>query len=290
MFTIERKLIIDSVKAMLLESVKTLDKEIINRFENARDNEVNPLAKSVLSQILENHEIAISKDIPLCQDTGIVVCFVEIGRELIFDYDLEEAINVGVRQAYIDGYLRKSIVKHPLNRINTLDNTPAVVHFDFVAGNTLTLHIAPKGGGSENMSALKMLSPADGREGIINFILDTIKNAGGRPCPPLIVGVGIGGNFEKVAYLAKKAILIPLQEETTNEIDKLLEDELFKKINELDVGPMGLGGVTTCIGVKVVSSPCHIASLPLAVNLQCHSARKSEVTLVGKEINNADNN
>ncbi len=290
MFTIERKLIIDSVKAMLLESVKTLDKEIINRFENARDNEVNPLAKSVLSQILENHEIAISKDIPLCQDTGIVVCFVEIGRELIFDYDLEEAINVGVRQAYIDGYLRKSIVKHPLNRINTLDNTPAVVHFDFVAGNTLTLHIAPKGGGSENMSALKMLSPADGREGIINFILDTIKNAGGRPCPPLIVGVGIGGNFEKVAYLAKKAILIPLQEETTNEIDKLLEDELFKKINELDVGPMGLGGVTTCIGVKVVSSPCHIASLPVAVNLQCHSARKSEVTLVGKEINNADNN
>jgi len=290
MFTIERKQIIENVKMMLLESVKTLDKEIINRFEMARDREINPLAKNVLSKIIENHEIAISKDIPLCQDTGIVVCFVEIGRDLIFDYDLEEAINVGVRQAYTEGYLRKSIVKHPLNRINTLDNTPAVVHFDFVPGNNMIIHIAPKGGGSENMSALKMLSPADGKEGIINFILETIKNAGGRPCPPLIVGVGIGGNFEKVAYLAKKAILIPLKEETKNELDRNLEDELFEKINQLDVGPMGLGGLTTCIGVKVVSSPCHIASLPVAVNLQCHSARKSEVTLVGKKINDTLNN
>lgn len=289
MYKIERKTIVENVKRMLLESVKTLDKEILDSFEKGRDNEDNPLAKSILDKIIENHEIANSKDIPLCQDTGLVVCFLEIGRELNFDYDLEDAINTGVSQAYIDGYLRKSVVKHPLNRINTLDNTPAVIHQNFIPGNKLIIHIAPKGGGSENMSALKMLSPSDGKEGIINFILETIKNAGGRPCPPLIVGVGIGGNFEKVAMLAKKAILRPLSDITENEIDRNLEIELMEKINKLDVGPMGLGGVTTCIGVKVNSYPCHIASLPVAVNLQCHSARKNEVILVGKEINNSDN-
>lgn len=289
MYKIERKTIVENVKRMLLESVKTLDKEVLDSFEKGRDNEDNPLAKSILDKIIENHEIANSKDIPLCQDTGLVVCFLEIGRELNFDYDLEDAINTGVSQAYIDGYLRKSVVKHPLNRINTLDNTPAVIHQNFIPGNKLIIHIAPKGGGSENMSALKMLSPSDGKEGIINFILETIKNAGGRPCPPLIVGVGIGGNFEKVALLAKKAILRPLGDITENEIDRNLEIELMEKINKLDVGPMGLGGVTTCIGVKVNSYPCHIASLPVAVNLQCHSARKNEVIIVGKEINNSDN-
>jgi fumarate hydratase subunit alpha len=289
MYKIERKTIVENVKRMLLESVKTLDKEVLDSFEKSRENEDNPLAKSILDKIIENHEIANSKDIPLCQDTGLVVCFLEIGRELNFDYDLEDAINTGVSQAYIDGYLRKSVVKHPLNRINTLDNTPAVIHHSFIPGNRLIIHIAPKGGGSENMSALKMLSPSDGKEDIVNFILETIKKAGGRPCPPLIVGVGIGGNFEKVAWLAKKAILRPLGDVTENEIDRNLEIELMEKINKLDVGPMGLGGVTTCIGVKVNSYPCHIASLPVAVNLQCHSARKNEVILVGKEINDTDN-
>ncbi|MDD4069981.1 MAG: fumarate hydratase [Candidatus Izemoplasmatales bacterium] len=289
MYKIERNSIIENVKRMLLESVKTLDKEVIDAFQSSRDKEENPLAKSILNKIIQNHEIANSKDIPLCQDTGIVVVFLEIGRELHFDYDLDEAINVGVRQAYVDGYLRKSIVKHPLNRINTLDNTPAVIHHDFIPGNKIIIHIAPKGGGSENMSALKMLSPSEGKEGIINFILKTIKEAGGRPCPPLIVGVGIGGNFEKVAILAKKAIFRHLDDVTINPYDKELEIELMEKINKLDVGPMGLGGITTCIGVKVNSFPCHIASLPVAVNLQCHSARKSEVTLVGKEITNTNN-
>jgi fumarate hydratase subunit alpha len=274
---------------MLLESVKTLDNEIIKRFEKGRDSENNPLAKNILTHIIDNHEIANYKDIPLCQDTGIVVVSLEVGRELYFDYDLEEAINVGVRQAYVDGYLRKSIVKHPLNRINTLDNTPAVVHFNFIAGNELIIHIAPKGGGSENMSTLKMLTPAEGREGVINFVLETVKKSGGRACPPLIVGVGIGGNFEKSAILAKQAILRPLNDETKNEIDRELEIELYERINKLDVGPMGLGGKTTCIAVKVNSYPCHIASLPVAVNLQCHSARKSEVILVGKAINNTNN-
>jgi fumarate hydratase subunit alpha len=289
MYKVQRSQVIDSVKSMLLESVKTLDNEIIKRFEKGRDSENNPLAKNILTHIIDNHEIANSKDIPLCQDTGIVVVNLEVGRELYFDYDLEEAINVGVRQAYIDGYLRKSIVKHPLNRINTLDNTPAVVHFNFFAGNKLIIHIAPKGGGSENMSTLKMLTPAEGRDGVINFVLETVKQSGGRACPPLIVGVGIGGNFEKSAILAKQAILRPLNDETKNEIDRELEIELYERINKLDVGPMGLGGKTTCIAVKVNSYPCHIASLPVAVNLQCHSARKSEVILVGKAINNTNN-
>lgn len=289
MYKVERKDVIENVKRMMLYSVQTLHKEVIDAFEDSRDKETNPLAKSILDKILENHEIANSKDIPLCQDTGIVVCFLEIGRELVFDYDLEEAINVGVSQAYIDGYLRKSIVRHPLNRINTMDNTPAVVHQQFIPGNRLIIHIAPKGGGSENMSTLKMLSPSEGREGVINFVLETIKNAGGRPCPPLIVGVGIGGNFEKCAWLAKKAILRPLNDVTENEIDRDLETELMERINKLDVGPMGLGGLTTCIGVKVNSYPCHIASLPVAVNLQCHSARKDEVILVGKKIDNTNN-
>ena len=289
MYKVQRSQVIDSVKSMLLESVKTLDNEIIKRFEKGRDSENNPLAKNILTHIIDNHEIANSKDIPLCQDTGIVVVNLEVGRELYFDYDLEEAINVGVRQAYVDGYLRKSIVKHPLNRINTLDNTPAVVHFNFIAGNELIIHIAPKGGGSENMSTLKMLTPAEGRDGVINFVLETVKQSGGRACPPLIVGVGIGGNFEKSAILAKQAILRPLNDETKNEIDRELEIELNERINKLDVGPMGLGGKTTCIAVKVNSYPCHIASLPVAVNLQCHSARKSEVILVGKAINNTNN-
>jgi fumarate hydratase subunit alpha len=289
MYKVQRSQVIDSVKSMLLESVKTLDNEIIKRFEKGRDSENNPLAKNILTHIIDNHEIANSKDIPLCQDTGIVVVNLEVGRELYFDYDLEEAINVGVRQAYVDGYLRKSIVKHPLNRINTLDNTPAVVHFNFIAGNELIIHIAPKGGGSENMSTLKMLTPAEGRDGVINFVLETVKQSGGRACPPLIVGVGIGGNFEKSAILAKQAILRPLNDETKNEIDRELEIELYERINKLDVGPMGLGGKTTCIAVKVNSYPCHIASLPVAVNLQCHSARKSEVILVGKAINNTNN-
>lgn len=289
MYRIERKLIVENVKRMLLESVKTLDKEIIDSFETAANKETNPLAKGILNKIIENHEIAISKDIPLCQDTGVVVCFVEVGRELFFDYDIDDAINAGVSQAYIDGYLRKSIVRHPLNRINTLDNTPAIIHHRIIPGKDMIIHIAPKGGGSENMSALKMLSPADGKEGIINFVLETIKNAGGRPCPPLIVGVGIGGNFEKVALLAKQAIFLPLSSLTLNPFDRELEIELMEKINQLDVGPMGLGGLTTCIGVKVNSYPCHIASLPVAVNLQCHSARKSEVTLIGKKITDSNN-
>lgn len=283
MLTVAKEEIISAVKEMVIETTKTLDKRVVEALKSALKMEDKALAKSVLNKILENQEIASKENIPLCQDTGLVVLFVEVGKELQFSYDLREAINEGVREGYIDGYLRKSIVKHPLNRENTMDNTPAVIHFDFISGNELILHLAPKGGGSENMSTLKMLSPADGRDGIIDFVLQSVKDAGGKACPPLIVGVGIGGNFEHVAYLAKKAIFRPMDDQANVEEDRLLEYELLEKINQLDVGPMGLGGKSTALAVKVNSAPCHIASLPVAVNLQCHSARKKEVTLVGKE-------
>jgi fumarate hydratase subunit alpha len=288
MYKIDRSTLVETIKNMLLETNVSLDKEVTESFEKALFKEENVLAKNILKKILENSNIAKELDIPLCQDTGIIVCFLEIGQELYFDYSIDDAINTGVKLAYTKGYLRKSVVMHPLNRINTLDNTPAIIHQKLVPGNKLNIHIAPKGGGSENMSALKMLTPADGKEGIIDFVLDTIKNAGGKPCPPLIVGVGIGGNFEKVATLAKEAIFRKIDDVTSNPYDKALEDELLIKINQLDVGPMGLGGLTTAIAVKVNSFPCHIASLPVAINLQCHSARKKEVTLIGKEIKHSN--
>ncbi|MBN2539884.1 MAG: fumarate hydratase [Bacilli bacterium] len=283
MLTIERERVVNNVKEMIIDSTKTLDKSIVDSLFLARENEVNPLAKSVLGKIIENQEIAKEEDIPLCQDTGLVVCFVEVGRDLHFDYDLSEAINEGVSKGYTDGFLRKSIVRHPLNRINTEDNTPAVIHYQFIPGKQLIIHLAPKGGGSENMSTLKMLSPADGKAGIIDFVLKTIREGGGKPCPPLIVGIGIGGNFEYVAELAKKAIFRPIDDVSPIKENRLLEEELLEKINALDVGPMGLGGKTTALAVKVNSAPCHIASLPVAVNLQCHSARKSEVILIGTQ-------
>ena len=288
MYSISRKTIIETVKDLFIDSAYNLDQSLVKEIKKASLNETNALGKNILNKILENQSIARNDFIPLCQDTGVAVIFVDIGRDLIFDYDLEEAINVGVRQGYIDGYLRKSIVKHPLNRINTLDNTPAVIHFNFISGHKLNIKAAPKGGGSENMSRLKMLSPSDSEDGIINFVLETVKLAGGKACPPLIVGVGIGGNFEKSAILAKKAIFRKINDVANNEIDKKLERLLLKKINELDVGPMGLGGKTTALAVKVNSYPCHIASLPVAVNLQCHSARKKEVILDGKKIINSN--
>ncbi|MFO7969148.1 MAG: fumarate hydratase [Candidatus Izemoplasmatales bacterium] len=288
MYTIKRTTIIETIKDLFIDSAYNLDEKLVSSLKKAKQSETNNLGKNILDRIIDNQEIARNDDIPLCQDTGVSVVFLEIGRELIFDYDLEEAINVGVRRGYIDGFLRKSIVKHPLNRINTLDNTPAIVHFNFIPGNKLIIHVAPKGGGSENMSRLKMLSPSEGEAGVIDFVLDTVKKAGGKACPPLIVGVGIGGNFEKSALLAKQAIFRSIDDNAKNEVDQKLEKLLLEKINKLNVGPMGLGGTTTALAVKVNSFPCHIASLPVAVNLQCHSARKKEVTLIGKKINNTN--
>ncbi|XFA99566.1 fumarate hydratase [Candidatus Izemoplasma sp. B36] len=283
MHKIDRLTLVNTIKDMIIETTKKLGSSVVKSLNDAYDNEDNVIAKSILNKIIENQRIAREENIPLCQDTGVCVCILEIGRDLVFDYDLTEAINEGVSRGYTEGYLRKSVVKHPLNRVNTKDNTPAIIHYDFIPGNNLVIHLAPKGGGSENMSTLKMLSPADGRDGIIDFVLETIKNAGGKPCPPIIVGIGIGGNFEHVAYLAKKAIFRPIDDESQVLEDRLLEKELLERINKLNVGPMGLGGRTTALAVKVNSAPCHIASLPVAVNLQCHSARKKEVTLIGKK-------
>ena len=288
MYKIERKNLIQTIRDMFIDSTYHLDQALIRALKKAEENETNQLGKNILSKIINNQDIANEKDVPLCQDTGTAVIFLEIGRDLIFDYSIDEAIQDGVRLGYLDGYLRKSIVRHPLNRTNTMDNTQAIIHYDLIEGHELIIHAAPKGGGAENMSRLTMLTPGEGEQGVIDFVLETVKLAGGKACPPLIVGVGIGGNFEKSAILAKKAILRKIDDHATHETDRALEEKLLPLINQLDVGPMGLGGQTTALAVKVNSYPCHIASLPVAVNLQCHSARKSEVTLVGTKIKDTD--
>ncbi|NLN50039.1 MAG: fumarate hydratase [Acholeplasmataceae bacterium] len=279
MRVIKSATITEKVKEILLEANIDLGKPFIERIKEALEAEKSTLGKSVLSQIIDNSEIAQKRRIPLCQDTGIVVVFVELGYDVRLEDDLYEAINEGVRQAYTEGYLRKSVVSHPLQRINTQDNTPAIVHVDLVKGDKIKITVAPKGGGSENMSLVKMLIPADGVEGIKKLVLDTIFHAEGKPCPPLVVGVGIGGNLEKSAILAKKAILRDIDDSNPDPILAKLEAELLTEINELGVGPMGFGGITTALAVKVLSYPCHIASLPVAINLQCHASRHKSVII-----------
>ena len=279
MRVIKSATITEKVKEILLEANIDLGKPFIERIKEALEAEKSTLGKSVLSQIIDNSEIAQKRRIPLCQDTGIVVVFVELGYDVRLEDDLYEAINEGVRQAYTEGYLRKSVVSHPLQRINTQDNTPAIVHVDLVKGDKIKITVAPKGGGSENMSLVTMLIPADGVEGIKKLVLDTIFHAEGKPCPPLVVGVGIGGNLEKSAILAKKAILRDIDDSNPDPILAKLEAELLTEINELGVGPMGFGGITTALAVKVLSYPCHIASLPVAINLQCHASRHKSVII-----------
>jgi len=278
-----RKISLQTVTEKVKESViyinYNLDQSLVSMIQKARQKETKDLSKSILSDILENQEIAREGNIPLCQDTGVVVVFMEIGNDLVFDGDIYESINEGVRQGYSEGYLRKSIVNHPFNRVNTLDNTPAIIHTTIVPGNTLKLKIASKGGGSENMSKVTMLTPADGIEGVKKLVLDQILYAGGKPCPPIIVGIGIGGNLEKSALLAKESLLRDLDDQSHDEIIAQLERDLYKEINALGVGPMGVGGETTCLAVKINYYPMHIASLPVAINIQCHSARHIEVII-----------
>ncbi len=267
------------VKKAVIKINYHLDKSLVSLIRKAKENETLELSKSILSDILENYEIAKEGNIPLCQDTGVVVVLLEIGNNVHFDGNIYEAINEGVRQGYHEGYLRKSMVNHPFDRINTQDNTPAIIHTKIVQGNKIIMKIAAKGGGSENMSKVTMLTPTEGIQGVKKLVLDTIFNAGGRPCPPLIVGIGIGGNFEKSAILAKEAIFRDLDDSNEDEIIKKLEDDLYKEINALGVGPMGVGGKTTCLAVKINYHPMHIASLPVAINIQCHSSRHTEVEL-----------
>lgn len=278
MKTIEPELITKEVSRLCIEAANIIDDEILKVLRRAKDNE-NPLGCEILSQIIENDELARIENVPMCQDTGIVICFVEIGNEVIINGDIYDAINKGVKIGYTEGYLRKSVVGSPLNRVNTKDNTPAIVHIKHVMGNNLKITICPKGAGSENMSKVKMLTPSDGIKGIKDFVLDTIKSAGGRPCPPLIVGIGIGGDLEKCALLAKESLLRPIDDESDDIDARNLERELFDEINKLNVGPMGLGGKNTALAVKINTYPCHIASLPVAVNIQCHASRHKVVVL-----------
>ncbi|MEE9614540.1 MAG: fumarate hydratase, partial [Thermodesulfobacteriota bacterium] len=244
----------------------------------AAASEGSPLGKDVLGQIVKNFELAAAENVPMCQDTGVAVFFVDVGRELTIDGPLYEAIDEGVRQGYEEGYLRKSVCD-PFSRKNTGDNTPAVVHTTVTDGDRLTIRFAPKGAGSENMSRLKMLRATSGVEGIKEFVVETIREAGGNPCPPIIVGVGIGGNFEVSAILAKKALLRKIGSPGKDKEHAVLEGELLREINSLGIGPMGFGGTTTALAVHIESVPCHIASLPVAVNIQCHAARHKEVII-----------
>ena len=256
-----------------------LGRDMRTAIENAHGQESTPLAQSVLSTLLENLDIAEREKIPICQDTGMAVVFVSIGNKVYVDGDIESAINEGVRQGYRLLYGRNSIVECPIRRKNTGDNTPAVIHYSFVAGDAITITVAPKGFGSENMGGIKMLNPSDGLEGVEDFVVDTVRLAGSNPCPPIVVGVGVGGTMEKAALIAKGALLRDIGDVNPDPFWADVEMRLLDKINKLNIGPAGFGGKTTALGVFVETYPTHIAGLPVAVNINCHVARHKAVTL-----------
>lgn len=271
---IEVSRIIETIKHMCIEANYYLSEDIKCALENAYKAESWEIGKNILEKILKNIDISEKENVPVCQDTGMTCIFIEMGQDVhVVGGNLEDAINEGVRRGYKEGYLRKSVLRDPLDRINTQDNTPAVIYYDVVPGNNFKITVAPKGFGSENMSKIKMLKPADGVEGVKNFIMDTVKEAGPNPCPPIVVGVGIGGTFDKAAYLAKKALIRPIDVRNNNPYYKKLEEELLEKINNLGIGPQGFGGRTTALGVNIETYPTHIAGLPVAVNINCHVTR-----------------
>lgn len=269
-------IITDNIKEMCIEANHFLTDDMKNVFENAVKNEESALGKQVLGQLEENLKVAGEDMIPICQDTGMAVVFINVGQDVhLTGGDITDAINEGVRRGYVDGYLRKSVVKDPIYRENTKDNTPVVIHFNIVPGDKVDITVAPKGFGSENMSRVFMLKPADGIEGVKEAILTAVKDAGPNACPPMVVGVGIGGTFEKCAYLAKKALTRDLNEESPVEYVRDLEKEMLEKINKLGIGPGGLGGTQTALAINIETYPTHIAGLPVAVNICCHVNRHS---------------
>jgi fumarate hydratase subunit alpha len=268
------------IKKLIAKTCINLPSDVLTCIQNCKTNETSEVAKKVLNQIEENANIAKAEKLPLCQDTGFAVFFVDIGQEIqIIGDDITKTINNCVKEAYKENFFRNSIVKDPITRKNTNDNTPAIIHYNIVPGNNIKITFCPKGGGSENMSKIAMLSPGDGWQGIENFVLDTVKNAGANPCPPIIVGIGIGGTFDYVPILAKKALLKNIIESNKDSFYSQKEQKLLKKINELNIGPAGLGGNTTALAVKINTHPCHIASLPVAINIQCHSARHKQIII-----------
>lgn len=271
---IHTKNIIENIKEMCIEANHYLSPDMLKVFKNARENEKSPLGCQILDQLDENLKIAAEDMIPICQDTGMAVIFMEIGQDVhIVGGNLEDAINEGVRQGYVEGFLRKSVVSDPIIRENTKDNTPAVIHYSIVSGDKIKITLAPKGFGSENMSRVFMLKPADGIEGVKNAVLTAVKDAGPNACPPMVVGVGVGGTFEKCAFLAKKALTRPADSHSDIPYVKELEEELLEKINQLGIGPGGLGGTQTAFAVNVETYPTHIAGLPVAINICCHVNR-----------------
>ena len=269
------------IKKLCIDANYYLGEDVISKIKEFKEKEESQTGKEVLSILLENYELAAKEKMPICQDTGIAVTFIELGQDVhLVGGDFYEAINEGVRQGYKDGYLRKSMVDDPvIDRINTKDNTPAIIYTDIVPGDKIKITIAPKGGGSENMSEVKMMKAADGIAGVVDFVVDRIARAGGNPCPPIVIGVGLGGNFEQSALLAKKALLRSLDEKNPDPKWAKVECEILEKVNNLGIGPQGLGGRTTALGVHIISKPCHIASMPAAVNVQCHAARHKSIVL-----------
>lgn len=274
MRTIDVKTITQNIKEMCIEANHFLSEDMKKALQNAKEQEEAPLGRQVLEQLQENMKIAGEDMIPICQDTGMAVIFMEIGQEVHFEGGfLEEAINEGVRQGYVDGFLRKSVVKDPIERENTKDNTPAIIYYEIVQGDKVKITVAPKGFGSENMSRVFMLKPSDGIEGVKNAVITAVKDAGPNACPPMVVGVGIGGTFEKCALLAKKALTRPVEEHSSIPYVRELEKELMQKINCSGIGPGGLGGTITALAVNINTYPTHIAGLPVAVNICCHVNR-----------------
>lgn len=274
MRTIHTDQIIEKIRQMCIDANLRLSENVKEAICSAVNTEKSPIGQQILEQLEENMRIACSEDIPICQDTGMTVVFLKIGQDLhVEGMNLEDAVNEGIRQGYVDGYLRKSVVRDPLQRENTKDNTPGIIHYEIVPGDKLTITVAPKGFGSENMSRVFMLKPADGIEGVKDAILTAVRDAGPNACPPMVVGVGIGGDFEKCAIMAKQALTRNLNERSEIPYVKELEEEMLEKVNRLGIGPGGLGGTTTALAVNINTYPTHIAGLPVAVNICCHVDR-----------------
>ena len=262
-----------TVARLCVEANCHLPEDVKCSVSSCRQQETWETAMDILDRITENYEIADRENCPICQDTGVACVFLKVGQDVHIVGDLTEAVNEGVRRGYREGYLRKSVVRDPLDRVNTGDNTPAMLYTELVFGDNIEITVAPKGFGSENMSAIKMLKPSDGVEGVVDFVVQTVKNAGPNPCPPIVVGVGIGGTFDKAAYLSKKALLRPLDSENESPYYAALEQQLLERINALGIGPQGFGGKTTALKVNIETFPTHIAGLPVAVNINCHVTR-----------------
>ena len=271
--------ITEVVKRLCIEANCHLPQDVKNCIESCRAAETWPQAQEILDRIRENYEIADEKNAPICQDTGMACVFLKVGQEVHIDGNLTEAIHEGVRQGYSEGYLRKSVVRDPLDRVNTGDNTPAMIYYDLVPGDQVEITVAPKGFGSENMSQIKMLKPSDGLQGVKDFILKVVEEAGPNPCPPIVVGVGVGGTFDKAALMAKQALLRSAGSSNPDPFYAELEKEMLEKVNALGIGPQGFGGKTTALAVNIESCPTHIAGLPVAVNINCHVTRHQKEVL-----------